>query len=100
MFLNKSTDILFPPEITLTSTSFQRQVVHCQHDNLKNKPNKDWDRSMIKGVVNLEGENLLFYILNSNAGEQRGKRKDNILEYSQYRILLSFLLSDESDSST
>lgn len=54
---------------------------------------------MIKGV-NLEGENLLFYILNSNAGEQRGKRKDNILEYSQYRILLSFLRSDESDSST
>lgn len=94
MFLNKSTDILFPPEITLTSTSFQRQVVHCQHDNLKNKPNKDWDRSTIKGV-NLEGENL-FYILNSNAGEERGERKDNILEYSQYRILLSFLLSDES----
>lgn len=50
MFLNKSADILFPPEITLTSTSFQRQVVHCQHDNLKHKQNKGWEKGMIKSA--------------------------------------------------
>lgn len=34
MAADKSTDVLLPPEVPLTASSFQRQVVHGQHHHL------------------------------------------------------------------
>lgn len=51
MFLNKSTNIFFPSEVPLTACSFQRQIVHCQHDNLEQKV-LDTSESLLLHLLN------------------------------------------------
>lgn len=75
MFLNKGADIFFPSEITLPSTSFQRQVVHCQHDNLEHKSNKGWEKSIIRDA-NLPREMVIvLYLCRNGWGTEGGKER-------------------------
>lgn len=41
MTANESADVLFPPEVTLTTRSLQRQIVHGQHDHLSHRRHQD-----------------------------------------------------------
>lgn len=70
MFLNKSTDIFFPPEVALTSTSFQRQVVHSQHDHLKHK--QKTAGKVARGGAGIHGERLFCFRF------QVGRQKDEL----------------------
>lgn len=64
MSANESADVLFPPEVTLTTCSLQRQIVHGQHHHLTRRRHEDHHQDHHhKSPVWLQDEPHVCYLL-------------------------------------